>query len=216
MPSPAPRTVPGPRDDELNPDGESEPETGEVVAETSGPGVEGELPGRVVFWQRLLRASLVVVIVLGFGFGIGAGVEAYLLRATGPADNAALVDAGRTQRLTSQVSDAISQAFSYNYADTASTRQRAREVLTSDAIRQYDALFGKVSKRAGADKLIMQTTVRAIGVKRVEGDTAHLLVVVDQQKLQGTGGKHSSSTSGVDVTATRSHGDWKVSHIHFR
>lgn len=221
VPSPTPRPVPAPAGDEREPGGESEsPDlgeaTGEATAETSGAGGEGERPRRVDFWRRLLRACLVVIIVLGFGFGAGAGVEAYLLRATGPAGNAALVDAGRTQRLTSQVSDAISQAFSYNYADTKSTRQRARSVLTSDAMRQYDALFGKVSTQASESKLILQTTVRAIGVKRVDGDTAHLLVVVDQQKLQGTGGKHSSSTSGMDVSATRSQGDWKVAHIHFR
>ncbi|EOD66476.1 hypothetical protein [Amycolatopsis vancoresmycina] len=130
-----------------------------------------------------------------------------------PGDNAALVDSAATAAVSSEVSDAVKAVFSYDYANLARTERAAADVLTGDAIRQYQAQFASARTRASAEKLVRTTTVRAVGVRSLRGDEASLLLFLDQQTVAQGGGAPTSSVAQLAVTAKRVDGRWKLATL---
>jgi Mce-associated membrane protein len=153
---------------------------------------------------------LVAIVVLALGCTAWFGIEAASLT---PGDNLALVDPPATAAVSSEVSDAVKAVFSYDYANLPRTERAASEVLTGDAVRQYQAQFASARTRATAEKLIRTTTVRAIGVRSLRGDSADLLLFLDQQTVAQGGGAPTSSVAQLAVTAKRVDGRWKLATL---
>jgi Mce-associated membrane protein len=153
---------------------------------------------------------LAVVVALALGCAVWFGIETASLS---PGDNLALVDTSATASVSAEVSDAVKAVFSYDYANLARTERAASEVLTGDAVRQYQAQFASARTRATAEKLVRTTTVRAVGVRTLVGDDASLLLFLDQQTVAQGGGAPSSSVAQLAVTAKRIDGHWKLATL---
>nr|WP_225957008.1 hypothetical protein [Amycolatopsis lexingtonensis] len=150
-----------------------------------------------------------MVVALALGCAVWFGVETASLS---PGDNRALVDSAGTAAVSAEVSDAVKSVFSYDYSNLARTERAASEVLTGEAVGQYQAQFASARTRAAAEKLVRTTTVRAVGVRSLVGDDASLLLFLDQQTV-GSGGVLSSSVAQLGVTARRVDGHWKISSL---
>jgi Mce-associated membrane protein len=153
---------------------------------------------------------LVAIVVLALGCTAWFGIETTSLS---PGDNQALVDTAATSDVSAQVSDAVKAVFSYDYANLPRTERAASEVLTGDAVRQYQTQFASARTRATSEKLIRTTTVRAIGVRSLRGDSADLLLFLDQQTVAQGGGAPTSSVAQLAVTANRVDGRWKLATL---
>lgn len=162
------------------------------------------------------HTALVVAVVLALVLG-GA---LFLLRAgqlTGApaADNRALTDTEATARVTGDVSNALTEVFSYTPGRTDATRESARELLAGKAARQYAELFGQVEKRAAEQKLTLTTHVVRAGVTRLTGSSAQLLVFLDQVS-QRQGSPPATAPAQLSVTAELDDGRWRIVGITAR
>ena len=169
-------------------------------------------PGARRGWRA--AAALGAVAVVLAGFGVWATLHASSLRSNAGAQaNTALTDGQATATVRREISAAINTIFSYNYADTAATRQAAQGVLTGPAVRQYNTLFALVTKNAPAQKLIVKTKVTNSGVELLNGDRARLLVFANQQDTRAGTGQTSYAGAMFAVTALRQGGRWKIENI---
>ncbi len=175
-----------------------------------------ERRGDVPRIHGLINSLLVVVVVLGVAAAVCGGVMTLLLRTSNAAGNAALVDSDTTEALTRTIGTTVEKSFSYSYADLDAARTDAHRMLTGDAVAEYDKFFTQARRQAQAQRLVLQTSVRAIGVKWLRGDSARLLVFVDQQKLRTDDNQRTAAAAGMDITAARVGGHWKITGISFR
>ncbi|MGH3239990.1 MAG: hypothetical protein ACRDNL_06395 [Spirillospora sp.] len=129
------------------------------------------------------------------------------------AENDALTDNARTAEVKGQITTAVNTAFSYNYADVAKTEKAAREVLTGNAVQQYNELFALVRKQAPAQKQVLTTTVTDSAVKSLTGGDARLLVFADQRNTRTDKNETSYSAAAFAVNAVHVNGNWKISAI---
>jgi Mce-associated membrane protein len=184
-------------------------EAGPDQVPADGPAAEtGPAPRR----PRLLTVLGAAIVVLA-AFGVWATIAGHGLRASATAQNTALADRPASAEVTRQVSEAVATIFSYDYADTARTKQAAQTLLTGRAIKQYDSLFALVERQAPQQKLIVTTRVTNTGVEYLTGDRARVLVFANQQDTRA--GTHQSSYAGTmfAVTAVRSGTRWKIENI---
>jgi Mce-associated membrane protein len=152
------------------------------------------------------------VAVLATALALWSGIAAHELRTGGPAANHALTDVAGTEAVTDAVTDAVETVFSYEYRDTARTREAARELLVGPAVEQYEALFAQVEQQAAERRTVLSTAVRSVGVVELRDDRASLLVFVDQQILRD-GAAHTSGASQLEIEAVRSDGSWRIDGI---
>jgi Mce-associated membrane protein len=151
-------------------------------------------------------------VLLG-GFGAWATVHASSLRTGAAQQNSALIDSATTATVRQQIDSAVQTIFSYNYADTAATRQAAQRLLTGPAIKQYNSLFALVERQAPAQKLVVVTTVTNSGVELLTGGQARLLLFVNQQDTRSGTSQTSYGGAMLAVTAVYQSGRWKIENI---
>jgi Mce-associated membrane protein len=156
-------------------------------------------------------------VVLVLAAAVLAGLGTFFLvqgEAAGEAsENTALLDVGATTEVTGQVKDAVEKIFSYSYDNVETTRAIAAEVLADDAVRDYEALLGQVSQRAPEQKLVLSTRVVDSGVRSLHGDTAQLLLFLDQVATRVDTNKSTSSAAVLSITAQRRDGVWKITDL---
>jgi Mce-associated membrane protein len=168
---------------------------------------------------RRSRRRAVVAGLLGAGtvvlgsLGIWAIVAAHSLNAAAGTANTALIDRSATRRVEADVTRAVNTIFSYTYADTARTKAAAQRLLTGQAIRQYDRLFGLVQQQAPAQKLVVTTKVTRIGVELLTGGRARVLVFANQQDTRAGTVQTSYGGAMFAVTAVQEEGVWKIENI---
>ncbi|MEW2634528.1 hypothetical protein AB0903_23540 [Streptomyces sp. NPDC048389] len=191
----------------------------EVTAEAEEPGTQpGDgLPSDDGPGPRATRRRQALVVV---AVALVVGGALFLLRAaqlTGApaADNRALTDTEATARVTGDVGNALTAVFSYRPGHTDATRASARELLAGKAARQYTELFGQVEKRAAEQKLTLTTHVVRVGVTRLTGGSARLLVFLDQVS-QRQGGAPATAPAQLSVTAELDDGRWRIVGIASR
>ena len=153
-----------------------------------------------------------LAVILG-GLAVWFGLEASSATSGVDTANTALTDPAATRQVTQQVTSAVNQIFSYNYADTAKTSQAAAAVLTGQAKSQYNTLFKLVRLDAPKEKLVVTTTVTNSGVEFLDGNRARLLIFTDQRDTSGT--THNTTDAGAmfAVNAVNQGGRWKISSI---
>lgn len=189
-------------------------ETGETTDETvtdeaAETAADETGPRRIRLAAIVLGAATVVLA----GFGVWATLEAHSLRADAAPQNIAVTDGAATRAVSRQITSAVNTVFSYNYADTAATRQAAQKLLTGPAIQQYNTYFALVTKDAPSQQLVVTTRVTNSGVELLDGNQARVLVFANQQDTRA--GTRQSSYAGAlfAVTAVRQGSRWRIENI---
>jgi Mce-associated membrane protein len=206
-PNPDNPTSDSPKSDITKSDSPATDESGEP-GESSGI-AEALAASRRSRVPMLLGGAAVVLAA----FAVVAGIQAHNLRSQQSSRNTALTDAAATSQVQRQVDGAINTVFSYNYADTGTTRAAAQRLLTGAAVREYDSLFKLVEADAPAQHLVLTTKVTSSGVELLEGDRARVLIFADQRDTRMT--THQTSYAGAmfAVNAVRQGGRWKIENI---
>jgi Mce-associated membrane protein len=131
------------------------------------------------------------------------------------AANQALTDGERTRRVVADVSDALAAVFTYTPDDLTSTERRARDVLRGEAAKDYRLLFGKLRRQVTDQELSLTTQVVRAGAVELTGDTAQLLVFLDQ-RAKRKGAKATTAAAQLSITARRDNGRWTITDIKAR
>ncbi|MFE9330107.1 hypothetical protein [Streptomyces sp. NPDC006925] len=190
-----------------------EAETAETGRRTSALRAAAWLPALLT--RRRAGWCAVVVLVAALAAGTGFLVRAAELTGGPAARNTALTDRAATSRVSGEVQDALARVFSYTPEGLSGTEKAADKVLAGKAAQQYESLFGQVRKRAGKQKLTLATRVVSMGVTRLHGDSAHLLVFLDQTTHRA-GRDPAHAGAQLSVSARRQHGDWRIVGITAR
>jgi Mce-associated membrane protein len=196
-------------DADADADGSGDAPATEAAAKEAAPKDAKPAASRARRAAVILGAATVVLAA----FGVLAILEANSLNAGAAPQNTALTNGPASSAVNRQVVSAVNTVFSYNYADTAATRQAAQRLLTGPAIRQYDTYFALVAKDAPAQKLVVTTRVTNSGVELLSGNRARVLVFANQQDTRAGTGQTSYAGALFAVTAVRQGGKWKIENI---
>ncbi|RLK60767.1 hypothetical protein [Actinokineospora cianjurensis] len=153
---------------------------------------------------------LLLLAVLFAGAGLFFKGKYDSLTSSVDSGNTALVDAAATSEVTGRLTVAVERTLSYSYTDLDANATAVRETLAGTATCEYDKLFGQVRKLAPEQKLVLTTKVRKIGVTRLDGDRADLLVFVDQSTTRADQAQTTASGAVFGVRAERLGGAWKI------
>jgi Mce-associated membrane protein len=207
--APAARKVAPTRRPRSRPRPAPEPEAvvGEPVTE---PDVDQEEPRRRSTW--LVPAVLAVVVVLLGGVATWSALEWSHLR-SGAGANTALTDNAGTSEVLGQVTSAVNTTFSLNYTDVGKTEKAAQSLLTGAALCQYNALFKAIQQQAPSEKLVLTTTVTSKGLQMLQGDTARVVLLVDQKDTKVATNQPVESQATLAVNVVKQDGKWKISNI---
>ncbi|MCZ4117974.1 hypothetical protein [Streptomyces sp. H39-S7] len=184
---------------------EDSPETDDTPADP-GPARRRRVTPTVI------GAALLALLLLT---GTGLLVRTHQLTDPGATSNSALTDTGATSRVIGDVSNTLAKVFSYTPEDTRATELAAKELLGGSAAGQYEALFGQVKQQVAAQKLTLTTHVVRAGVTRLDGDSARLLVFLDQT-AERKGKKATTAAAQLSVTARFHDGHWQITDITSR
>jgi Mce-associated membrane protein len=127
--------------------------------------------------------------------------------------NDALSDPERTREVSQYLNTAIAQTFSYDYRDLAKTRTAVGKYLTGDARCEYDELFGEVERYAPEQRIVLETTVRALALSHLGRDDAQALVYIDQRSTRTDVNKTVSVGGQFAVQAHREGNHWKITEF---
>jgi Mce-associated membrane protein len=161
---------------------------------------------------RLVPAAAAALLVLaGGGFFYGA----HQLRSTPSAENRSLTDAEATSRVAGDVGNALARVFSYTPDGLAATERTARSVLAGRAERQYTELMSRIRADLAKQSVTLSTQAVRTGVIELDGDSARLLVFLDQITHRGKAGT-TSAAAQLTVTARRQGDQWRIVDIRSR
>lgn len=134
-------------------------------------------------------------------------------RSTGAPSNDAVVDQSRTTEVVGQVSTALNEVLSYSYTDPSQNSAAAKRWLTGDAVGQYRVLFTQLQKRAPGQKLTFVAKVVTAGVSSLEGNSAQLLVFLDQKSTRASDGESSVAAAQVLISAQQQGATWRITEL---
>jgi Mce-associated membrane protein len=161
----------------------------------------------------LLRTVLIAVtlalVAAGVIFLIRAGDE----RNSGAAANHAVIDTTTTNAVIGQVSTALNQVLSYSYTAPQTAQRAAAQWLAGDAVGQYKDLFVQLNERAPGQKLSFVAKVITAGVTTLKGNTASLLVFLDQESTRASDHESSVAAAQVQITAVRHGSLWRITEL---
>ncbi|MFD3997623.1 hypothetical protein [Streptomyces sp. NPDC058583] len=173
-------------------------------------------------WQKAVLAAAVAALLLaGSAFFYGA----HQLRSTPSARNHALTDAGATARVGGDVGEGLARIFSYTPASDDAVERSAGTVLAGRAARQYTDLFAQVRAKLVEQRITLSTQTVRTGVIELDGDSARLLVFLDQTSRRDTAGQDTagqdkatatSAAAQLTVTATFQGDRWLIVDIKAR
>ncbi len=212
-PTPQPRSRPTGR---TRPKPVTTPAARQASPEAAEPG-EADFPvfaGADVAEPRrrlVLPIALAVVAVLLGGLASWFGVQWSHARNT--VSNTALVDTAGTAEVSGEVVTAVNTILSYNYTNMQKTENAVGRLLTGKALCQYNLLYKVVKQQAPSQKLVLTTTVQAKGVEMLQGDTARVLLLVQQTDTRASTNQTSTSQSMIAVNTVKQGGTWKISNI---
>lgn len=129
------------------------------------------------------------------------------------ADNQALVDAATTRQVVQQVTTGLTAVLSYNDKEPRAAQQATSRWLTGDAPQQYALLLSQLKQLAKGQALTLTAKVVSAGVVSLRGDTAQLLIFVDQQSTRLSDNRSRVAGAEVQITAIRHGTTWLISEL---
>ena len=103
--------------------------------------------------------------------------------------------------------------FSYDFANTAKTEGEAKKLLVGPAVKQYEQLFSTVKQQAPQQKLMVTTSVKASGVKQLQGDRAEVLAFVNQNATRTETKENSTGQAQISLGMVKQGDQWKINSI---
>jgi Mce-associated membrane protein len=170
-------------------------------------------PGAAIALLLRLRWPI-VAIALTLAL-VGAGITLMIRTSdqqSGPA-NRALADRDGTTEVIGQVSSALAKVLSYQYANPSANTQAAAALLSGDAATQYKTLFTALQKKAPGEKLTLTAKVDVAAVKSLHGNTAELLVFLDQSTVRASDKAGTIAGAMLDITAVKHGATWKITEL---
>ncbi|MFB7427979.1 hypothetical protein ACFC0K_32310 [Streptomyces hydrogenans] len=162
--------------------------------------------------RRAALATVLAVLLLGGGaFFYGA----HQLRSTPSARNQALTDAAATTRVGGDVGEGLARIFSYTPTSADAAERSAGSVLAGRAARQYTDLFAQVRESLVEQRITLSTQAVRTGVIELDGDTARLLVFLDQVSRRDKGAA-TAAAAQLTVTARFQDDRWLITDIKAR
>jgi Mce-associated membrane protein len=130
--------------------------------------------------------------------------------------NAALVDVNGSKDVVGAAQQAVTSVLSYKYDDMAKAKERAQVYLSGEAVDQYaksmDALAGQIQQQ----KLQVTVNPVSVGVVRLQGDDARVLVFADQIGVRGDQqNQPSGGPTQFAMDMHRADGKWKIVKLDF-
>jgi Mce-associated membrane protein len=159
-----------------------------------------------------MRRLLVIALAIAL---LAAAVRpaAQAMRDDGNPRDEAVLDEVATNEVIGDVSTALGKVFTYGPDDVAATEQAANRELSGTALKQYRRLFGQVKRQAPAQRVTLTTRVVRAGVVSLSGDTARLLVFLDQTATRAGKPAGTPAAAQLMVTARRDHGHWSITDL---
>jgi Mce-associated membrane protein len=130
--------------------------------------------------------------------------------------NTALVDVNGSKDVVGAAQQAVTSVLSYKYDDMAKAKERAQLYLSGEAVDQYaksmDALAGQIQQQ----KLQVTVNPVSVGVVRLQGDDARVLVFADQIGVRGDQqNQPSGGPTQFAMDMHRADGKWKIVKLDF-
>jgi Mce-associated membrane protein len=161
-----------------------------------------------------LRSGLVIAATVALvSVGAVGWLRAVDLHRDSPARNAAVVDVDRNAQLVSAVSKGLTEVLSYDYRNPEPTAAAAQRLLSGAARDEHATLFAELRKKAPGQNLVLTAQVQATGVTQLSGDSATLLVFLDQSSQRAGDKEATVSAAQLVVSAALVSGEWKISGI---
>ena len=154
--------------------------------------------------------ALLVVAVILTGLAVWFRGEANSRSEGADTHNQALTDTARASEIMGQLRGAIEKTFSYNYTDLDSTANAVKDNLAGTALCEYDLLFAQIKKLAPEQKIVITARVRELGITRLEGNQATVLVFLDQTSTRADQNQTSGSGAQFAVKAELRDDQWKI------
>ncbi|MEU4658327.1 hypothetical protein AB0G32_31090 [Streptomyces sp. NPDC023723] len=192
------------------PEAEGETET-EAEAEAEAAGDRRRRRWKPLWWRLASSVTAAALVLAGGGFLYAA----HQLRSAPAAENHALTDAGATTRVAGDVGNALARVFSYTPDGLAATERSARSVLAGRAARQYTELIDRVRADLKKQRVTLSTQAVRTGVIELDGDSARLLVFLDQISDRGEDGG-TAAAAQLTVTARWERDQWWIVDIRTR
>lgn len=127
--------------------------------------------------------------------------------------NLAVVDTDATREVVDAVAEGLGRILVYDYRRPQRTQQAADAFLTGAARDQYQQIYGALQRAGTRQQLVHTSTVSQIGVQRLTGSSADLLVFLDQETVRTTDGAANRAPAQLRVEAVRKDGTWRVESI---
>ncbi|MBB5078172.1 hypothetical protein [Nonomuraea endophytica] len=156
-------------------------------------------------------AALVAVAVALLGTGVA-------VRAAAPAPdvavgNRALLDRAGTTRVAGDVSNALARIFTYSPAEIEATELAARDSLEGRAAAEYTRLIAQIRRDVVTQQATLTTRVVRAGVVALTGDTARLLVFLDQTATRSGKSAGPAVAAQLTVNARLRDDRWRITEI---
>lgn len=160
--------------------------------------------------RRTVPVALAAVLL---AVGLVGLWKTFELRGDDASDNGAVIHSKQTAQVQAAVTQALGRVLTYDFQDPATTEAAADALLSGKARSEYDTLFASLQQRAPGQQLKLTAQVQAVGVKQLRGDTATLLVFLDQSSQRAADSESSVSAAQLAVTAKKTGSTWKITAL---
>ncbi|MFE0149364.1 hypothetical protein ACFWY5_19605 [Nonomuraea sp. NPDC059007] len=184
-----------------------------LVAEPEAAGRRGrhavpEKRRRLRVGRPAVLAAVAVVLLV-----TGVAVRAAAPARDVAAGNRALLDQAGTTRVAGDVSNALARIFTYSPAEIEATELAARDSLDGRAAEEYTRLITQIRRDVVTQQATLTTRVVRAGVVTLTGDTARLLVFLDQTATRSGKPAGPAVAAQLTVSARLRDDRWRITEI---
>lgn len=171
------------------------------------------MTGRVGRALRLLavpRALVMLALCVVATFAVAGLLATSDDSGAEPADRAFL-DSRATAELVSATTTLVGQVFSVDPRKPKVQERLISDHLGPDAESRFRELYAPYLAKKSAG-VTLQTTATSVGVIRLSGDEAEVLVVADQ-RASAPDGRANAGTANIRLTLSGGTGAWRITAI---